>query len=258
MKAIVSKLVEPTPIEYLNPTNASIHFTDCSTIEKCFEEKLTTGIDLYTELIPLYESYIAFNNGLATKDIGNAIRHNWKSFIKILKAIEAPFLEGKLDKEKYLNSIGAFNKKVDSLQLILEPLMQTAKIGEPIIEEIVIEEPTEEPPNDVFEIVDEPAQPSEGYVAFLNHIEDNLIYPEKAKVLEIEGKVYVEFIVNKNGALSDVKVVKGLGFGCDEEAIRLFKKSPKWKPARIEGKKVKQLLVLPVQFSLEEKTNTLK
>lgn len=258
VKLVVSKLVEPDPIEYLSPAKSSIYYTACPAFEVCFEEKLAMGIEYYSELIPLYESYIAFNNGLATKDIGNAIRHNWKDFIKILKAIESPFLADKIDEETYLKKISVFNKEIDALRLILEPLMQTAKIGEPIIEGIVIEEFTEELPKDVYEIVDEPAQPLEGYVTFLNHIEDNLIYPENAKILEIEGKVYVEFIVKKNGELGDLKVKRGLGFGCDEEAIRLFKKSPKWKPARIEGKKVKQLLVLPVQFSLERKTNTLK
>ncbi|MEJ0031188.1 MAG: energy transducer TonB [Bacteroidota bacterium] len=80
-------------------------------------------------------------------------------------------------------------------------------------------------------------------------------YPEEAKVMGIQGKVYVEFIVDRGGYLRRFKVVKGIGGGCDEEAIRILleyaDKHP-WAPATIGGQKVKQLLLLSLFFQLQE------
>jgi TonB family protein len=64
-------------------------------------------------------------------------------------------------------------------------------------------------------------------------------YPKEARKNKIEGKVFVEFIINEDGACSDFKVVKGIGYGCDEAAVEAFKKMPKWNPALVNGKPVK-------------------
>ncbi len=63
-------------------------------------------------------------------------------------------------------------------------------------------------------------------------MKENLIYPEAAKSNDITGKVTLEFKLDKLGNISDIKVVKGIGYGCDEEAIRLLKEGPEWLPAR--------------------------
>ena len=68
--------------------------------------------------------------------------------------------------------------------------------------------------------------------------------------MEIEGKVFVQFVVEKDGSLSDVHVIKGIGAGCDEEAIRVVQNAPKWKPAKQRGRPVRQRLVLPLTFKL--------
>lgn len=64
-------------------------------------------------------------------------------------------------------------------------------------------------------------------------------YPEEARKNKIEGKVVVQFIINEDGSCSDFKVVKGIGYGCDEAAVEAFKKMPNWKPAMVNGKSVK-------------------
>jgi protein TonB len=64
-------------------------------------------------------------------------------------------------------------------------------------------------------------------------------YPEEARKNKIEGKVMVQFIINADGTCTDFKVVKGIGYGCDEAAVEAFKKMPKWKPAIINGQPVR-------------------
>jgi protein TonB len=72
------------------------------------------------------------------------------------------------------------------------------------------------------------------YVAGKNHH-----YPAEARKNKIEGTVMIQFIVNADGMLSDFKVIKGIGYGCDEAALEAFKKMPKWKPATINGQPVR-------------------
>ncbi len=66
----------------------------------------------------------------------------------------------------------------------------------------------------------------------------------------IEGKVFVEFVVDKDGSLTQFIVVKGIGAGCDEEAVRIIQNSPPWSPGKQRGKPVKQRMVLPIFFTL--------
>ena len=72
------------------------------------------------------------------------------------------------------------------------------------------------------------AQPQSGFEALEKAIKEDLNYPKEALKHKIEGKVKIQFTVKKNGQLTNFKVVESLGFGCDEEAIRLLKNGPKW------------------------------
>ena len=78
------------------------------------------------------------------------------------------------------------------------------------------------------------AKPVNGYPAYNRYLEDELIYPAAAQVESIKGRVTLEFTVAADGSLSGFEVVQGLGYGCDEEAIRLIKEGPQWQ-ARTEG-----------------------
>lgn len=86
----------------------------------------------------------------------------------------------------------------------------------------------------------------------LKFYSNNLEYTQRAEAEEIEGTVRVSFIVNVDGSISDVKIVKGLGYGLDEEVLKAFKKMPKWKPARKAGKEVPLRMVTPIVFTLED------
>jgi TonB family protein len=101
-----------------------------------------------------------------------------------------------------------------------------------------------------FLVVESQPAPSEGLNAFYHYIQENLKYPELAKKEGIQGKVFVEFIVDETGRFIEVKAVKGIGAGCDEEAVRVIKKAPKWIPAKINNEPVKVKMILPVTYKL--------
>lgn len=103
----------------------------------------------------------------------------------------------------------------------------------------------------IFTVVEETASPKGGMAAFYKHIGSQLKYPAVAIRSGVEGKVYVEFIVNHDGSLSDATVVRGIGGGCDEEAVRLIESAPAWNPGKQRGKTVRQKYTLPIQFKLQ-------
>jgi protein TonB len=113
-------------------------------------------------------------------------------------------------------------------------------------EEVVEEEKTEE----IFTIVEEGAEPDGGYDAFYKYVGKQLKYPAQARRMGVEGKVYVQFVVDKDGSITDVKSMKGIGAGCDEEAVRVIQGAPKWKPGKQRGRPVKQRIVMPINFKL--------
>lgn len=80
------------------------------------------------------------------------------------------------------------------------------------------------------------------------YLKANVRYPEMAKKHKIHGRVLGQFVVNKNGTTSDVKVVKGLGGGCDEEAVRVLEHMPKWKCGKQNGVPVRVYINLPIEF----------
>lgn len=109
-----------------------------------------------------------------------------------------------------------------------------------------IEEETEE----IFTIVEVTAEPKDGLAAFYQSIAEQIKYPSQARRLRVEGKVFVEFVIGKDGKITEVKAVKGIGAGCDEEAVRIIQNSPPWNPGRQRGKPVRQRMVLPIIFKL--------
>jgi TonB family protein len=103
---------------------------------------------------------------------------------------------------------------------------------------------------DVYTFVEETAKPKDGMRAFYEHIARKLRYPAQARRLGIEGLVFVEFVIQTDGSISDVKIKKGIGGGCDQEAMNVIKSSPRWVPGKNKGVAVKQQLVLPISFKL--------
>jgi periplasmic protein TonB len=100
-----------------------------------------------------------------------------------------------------------------------------------------------------FVFVEKNPEPINGYKSFYDQLAKNMKYPRQASRMGIEGKVFVEFIVNKNGEPSDLKVTRGIGAGCDEEATRVLSLM-KWKPGEQRGKPVRVKMSMSVNFKL--------
>lgn len=101
-----------------------------------------------------------------------------------------------------------------------------------------------------YQLVDEMAEPMNGMQTFYNYVGMNMRYPTKARRNGIEGRVFTEFIVEKDGSISHIKVIRGIGGGCDEEAIRVIGSSPRWKPGLQRGRPVRTRFNLALIFKL--------
>jgi protein TonB len=87
------------------------------------------------------------------------------------------------------------------------------------------------------------------------YIARNIKYPETAKKEKIEGRVFVTFVIEKDGQVSSAKILRDIGGGCGEEAIRVVKSMPKWKPGTQRGNPVRFQFNLPVSFMLGKDAN---
>ena len=108
--------------------------------------------------------------------------------------------------------------------------------------------------NGVYQIVEEMPKFPGGDEAMFKFIAKNVQYPKEAKDKEIQGRVFLSFVVEKDGSVSNVEVKRGIGGGCDEEAVRVVKAMPKWKPGKQEGKPVRVSFTLPFNFKLDGST----
>lgn len=105
--------------------------------------------------------------------------------------------------------------------------------------------------DEVFTAVEEqPTFQGGGNDAFMEYITKNIRYPEEAKQKDIQGRVYVQFVIEKDGTITNVVIVKGIGGGVDEEAKRVVESSPKWTPGKQRGNPVRVRMILPIEFRL--------
>ena len=105
-------------------------------------------------------------------------------------------------------------------------------------------------PDAIVDFPDEFASFNGGQETWLAYLEKNLQYPETAKATEEQGKVYISFIVEKDGTVSNIEVLRGLSPEMNKEAIRLIKESPKWIPAKYQNEIVRSKVTMPVRFVL--------
>ncbi|MCK9220160.1 MAG: TonB family protein [Bacteroidales bacterium] len=112
----------------------------------------------------------------------------------------------------------------------------------------VIETPVQA---EIFTVVEEqPGYPG-GDEARIGFLKQNIKYPDEAKELGIQGKVFVTFVVEADGSITDVRVLRGIGGGCDAEAIRVVKSMPRWVPGKQRGVPVRVQFTLPIKFTLQ-------
>lgn len=107
-------------------------------------------------------------------------------------------------------------------------------------------------PEQIFRVVEISAYPKGGMAEFYKFVKSNIKYPKFARRIGLEGRVFVTFIVEKDGSLTEIEVVegRGIGGGCDEEAVRVVSLSPKWIPGTQKGEPVRQRYTVPITFRL--------
>lgn len=125
---------------------------------------------------------------------------------------------------------------------------QTEIIEEYVAPEIEEDEVVEQ---EIFQIVEEMPEYPGGDKKLLEYVAKSVKYPQIARESGIQGRVFVNFVIEPDGSVSNVKVLRGIGGGCDEEAMRVIKSMPKWKPGKQRGKAVRVTYTLPVNFKLQ-------
>ena len=132
------------------------------------------------------------------------------------------------------------NAEVDQNEVIEEYEFTPPEIEE---EEIVEAE--------IFKVVEEMPEFPGGAAKMMEFIQKNIKYPMMARESDIQGRVFVNFVVEPNGEISNVEVLRGIGGGCDEEAVRVVKSMPNWKPGKQRGSAVRCAFTVPIIFKLQ-------
>lgn len=139
------------------------------------------------------------------------------------------------------------NVEVDDVEINAE-VDQNEQIEEYVPVEVEEEEIQEA---EIFTIVEEMPEFPGGMNKLAEYLGKNIKYPQMARESGIQGRVFVQFVVEPDGSVSNVAVMRSLGGGCDEEAIRVVKSMPKWKAGKQRGKPVRVSYILPVNFKLQ-------
>ena len=116
---------------------------------------------------------------------------------------------------------------------------------------VVVEKEEEEDEVTIFTVVENDPEFPGGMEALYKYVAQNIKYPQLARDNGITGKVYVTFVVERDGSIANPKVLRDIGGGCGQEAIRVVKSMPKWTPGKQRGKAVRVQFNLPVNFSLK-------
>ncbi|MGX8712125.1 MAG: energy transducer TonB [bacterium] len=116
---------------------------------------------------------------------------------------------------------------------------------------VKIEEEEDETETQIFTVVENDPEFPGGMEALYKYLAQNIKYPQLARDNNITGKVYVTFVVERDGSIANPRVLRDIGGGCGAEAIRVVKSMPKWTPGKQRGKAVRVQFNLPVNFSLK-------
>lgn len=149
---------------------------------------------------------------------------------------------------------------------VIQPIVKEVKDDVEIPDDVeVIIDPIDIDPNDLMVDIPEPVEaiveasvdwtefmpePKGGIKAFQKFLSKNIRYPNQARRMGIEGRVFVQFIVDKQGNITEIKTLKGIGAGCDEEAERVMSIVPKWKPGKQGARRVAVRMIMPISFRL--------
>ena len=104
---------------------------------------------------------------------------------------------------------------------------------------------------EIFKVVEVMPEFPGGAAKMMEYIQKNMKYPMMARESDIQGRVFVNFVVEPDGSISNVTVMRGIGGGCDEEALRVVQSMPKWKPGKQRGSAVRCSFTVPIIFKLQ-------
>ncbi|MFY0687067.1 MAG: energy transducer TonB [Cyclobacteriaceae bacterium] len=131
------------------------------------------------------------------------------------------------------------------VEMMEEAVVEEVEFIAPVEEEEVVEE--------IFTVVETWPSPKGGMGEFYKFLGENVEYPAAARRLNVTGRVFLRFVVEKDGVITDIKVLKGIGAGCDEEAVRVLSQAPAWEPGKQRGRAVRVYMTIPVNFILADR-----
>lgn len=200
---------------------------------------VTVDIERISEVKPDLNTQEAFRNLPPVRDM-----------VKFTVPIVTP--DNMVNNESYMPTIDDLSKADPGYKTEkgiaggLDPTLITDYIPMPVPEEKIVEKTNDA----VFITAEEMPMYPGGDEALMEFIGKSLVYPEMAIKAEVEGRVSVEFIVEKTGEVTNVKVLKSIGAGCDEEAVRVCRMLRKWNPGKQNGVPVRVRVVIPFVFRL--------
>lgn len=162
---------------------------------------------------------------------------------KLQKVIK--FVPPKVVKEEVVEEVPTIEEIKQNEVAAVEVEGPTEIVFEEPVEEVVVEDD-----NQIFTVVEQQPEFEGGYEAMMRFIQKNMRYPASARRMGVDGTVYVQFVVGKDGTISEVKTIRGISADCDKEAERVVNAMPNWKPGRQNGKPVFVRFVLPIRFKL--------
>jgi periplasmic protein TonB len=162
---------------------------------------------------------------------------------KLQKVIK--FVPPKVVKEEVVEEVPTIEEIKQNEVAAVEVEGPTEVVFEEPVQEVVVEDD-----NQIFTVVEQQPQFEGGLEAMSKFIASKLRYPASARRMGVDGRVFVGFVVSKDGSISDVKIVRGISPDCDNEAMRVVKLMPPWKPGKQNGKPVNCRFVLPIVFKL--------
>ncbi|MBT1704943.1 energy transducer TonB [Chryseosolibacter indicus] len=163
---------------------------------------------------------------------------------KLQKVIK--FVPPKVVKEEVVEEVPTIEEIKQNEVAAVEVEGPTEVVFEEPVQEVVVQEDD----NQIFTVVEQQPEFQGGYEAMMNFIRKNMRYPASARRMGVDGTVYVQFVVGKDGAISEVKTIRGISADCDKEAERVVNMMPPWKAGKQNGKPVFVRFVLPIRFKL--------
>ena len=179
-------------------------------------------------------------------DIGRTVEVVEEEMVEITKQEQKP-QPVEVPKQTTQIQVVEDDVEVEDVEINAE-VDQNEQLEEYVPVEIEEEEVVEQ---EIFTIEEEMPEFPGGMTKLADYLAKNIKYPQMARESGIQGRVFVQFVVEPDGSVSNVAVMRSLGGGCDEEAMRVVKSMPKWKAGKQRGKPVRVSYILPVNFKLQ-------